>query len=199
MQVDRSSEPSVRTLCYAPALTFAAGSVDPTAMTSPPPPIVDRPTDRHQGLLSTARTATLATISASGQPRLVPICFAAVPDPDAELGFRIYTPLDQKPKRTSDPRDLARVRDIATDPRVTFLIDRWSEDWTALAWLRLEGVAALVEPEAGRGEHAAAAAALRKRYPQYLDHDLESRPIIRISLRRVTAWNATEPPSDGDP
>lgn len=168
-------------------------------MASSPLTSVDTTADQHERLLSTARTATLATISPSGQPRLVPICFAAVPDPDAELGFRIYSPLDQKPKRASDPRDLARVRDIAADPRVSFLVDRWSEDWTALAWLRLDGVAALVEPEAGRGEHAAAAAALRKRYPQYLDHDLESRPIIRISLQRVTAWSATEPPSDSEP
>ena len=51
----------------------------------------------------------------------------------------LYTPLDDKPKRTDDPLTLARVRDIAADPRVSILADRWDEDWTRLAWLRAEG------------------------------------------------------------
>jgi len=147
-------------------------------------------------LLASARTATLATISPSGLPRLVPVCFAAVPDQAAEHGMRIYSPLDQKPKRVSDPRSLARVRDITADPRVTLLVDRWSEDWTDLAWLRLDGTASLVEPAAAPAdapEHAAAVTALRERYLQYREHDLESRPLIRITLSRVTGWNATDP------
>ncbi|CAN5727326.1 TIGR03668 family PPOX class F420-dependent oxidoreductase [soil metagenome] len=148
-------------------------------------------------LLTTARTATLATISPSGLPRLVPVCFAAVPDPDAEHGIRIYTPLDQKPKRSADPRELARVRDIAADPRVSLLVDRWSEEWSTLSWLRVEGVASLVEPDADCAEHDAALAALRDRYPQYREHDLESRPLILLTFGRVTSWSASPgPPTD---
>lgn len=149
-------------------------------------------------ILEEARSATLATISPSGQPRLVPICFATVPaagpglDPADSLALRIYSPLDQKRKRSAEPRDLARVRDIAADPRVSLLVDRWSEDWSTLGWLRLEGVAIVLEPEAGGAEHRAAVTALRERYPQYLRHELESRPLIRITPIRVTSWMATE-------
>ena len=51
----------------------------------------------------------------------------------------LYTPIDDKPKRSDDPMALARVRDILADPRVTVLVDRWDEDWTRLAWLRCDG------------------------------------------------------------
>ena len=65
---------------------------------------------------------------------------------------------------------LARVRDIAADPRVTILVDRWDEDWTRLAWLRAEGRATLLDPGADT-EHAAVVAALRAKYPQYATTD----------------------------
>ncbi len=37
-------------------------------------------------------------------------------------------------------------------------------------------------------EHAAAVSTLRARYPQYGSHRLEGRPIIGISLARITDW-----------
>ena len=83
---------------------------------------------------------------------------------------------------------LARVRDILADPRVTVLVDRWDEDWTRLAWLRGNGLAAVVVPAAGGDEHDAAVAALRAKYEQYAAHRLETRPLIRITFERVTDW-----------
>ena len=97
----------------------------------------------QRAFLESARRAVLATIAPDGQPRLVPICFVV---DDAEP--TLYTPIDDKPKRDDDPLALARVRDIAADPRVTILVDRWDEDWTRLAWLRAEGRATLLEPDA---------------------------------------------------
>ncbi len=93
----------------------------------------------ERGLLADARRATLGTIDPDGRPRLVPVCFVVVDDV-------LWTPLDEKPKAVADPHALARVRDIEDRPEVTLLVDRWSEDWTDLAWLRLGGRAALVEP-----------------------------------------------------
>lgn len=138
-------------------------------------------------LLKSARRATLATIAPDGRPRLVPACFALPSDPTTER-ITLYVPLDEKPKRSADPGALARVRDIARDPRVTVLVDHWSEDWSELAWLRLEGTASLVEPRAAG--HAVGVSALRRRYPQYRDHALESRPLIRIDVERMVAWSA---------
>ena len=60
-------------------------------------------------LLSRARRAVLATIAPDGRSRLVPIAYAFA-------GAVLYTPLDEKPKKVSDPHDLARV---ARHPRAT--------------------------------------------------------------------------------
>ncbi len=142
----------------------------------------------QRAFAASARTATLATLGPSGRPRLVPICFVVGPDaPDGRA--HLYSPLDDKPKRSDDPHALARVQDLLVLPEATLLIDRWSEDWTRLAWLRLDGRAVLLEPEPHeRVEHAAAIDALRRKYPQYATHRLEDRPILRFTVDRAISW-----------
>jgi PPOX class probable F420-dependent enzyme len=98
----------------------------------------------------------------------------------------LYTPIDEKPKAAGDPLGLARVRDIAARPAVVVLVDRWEEEWSALGWLRVEGRATTLAPAAP--EHAVAVDALRGKYPQYLGHRLEERPIIRVALGRSRSW-----------
>lgn len=138
--------------------------------------------------VQSVRRATLATIRPDGTPRLVPVCFVlATRDPDGPE--RLYSPLDEKPKATSDPRRLARVGDIVARPSVELLIDRWSEDWTELAWLRLDAEATLLEPGDGP-EHAWAVSALREKHLQYRTHDLEARPMIRLRVTTVAHWGA---------
>jgi PPOX class probable F420-dependent enzyme len=136
------------------------------------------PADR--ALLAEARRATLATIDPRGRARLVPICFVV----DGDV---MWSPLDEKPKAVTDMRSLARVRDIAERPEVTVLVDRWSEDWTRLGWVRLHGSVQLVEADAVA---AGVIPLLRARYPQYDDHDLEHRPMLRITIEHVTSWFA---------
>jgi PPOX class probable F420-dependent enzyme len=111
----------------------------------------------------------------------VPICFVLI-------DHVAWSPLDEKPKTVSDPLSLARVRDIWERPEVTLLVQRWSEDWAELAWVRVEGHATVLE--AGSAS-AGVAAALRTKYPQYADHDLEARPMIEIRIDRVTSWGTT--------
>jgi PPOX class probable F420-dependent enzyme len=149
-----------------------AGSSDPAVVL----------TAADRALLAEARTATLATIDPHGRPRLVPICH--VVDDDGV----VWSPLDDKPKAVDDVRGLARVRDVLRRPEVALLVQRWSEDWTELAWLRLAGRAALVEPADVPG---AVVIALRRRYPQYADHDLEHRPMLRMVVERATRWAAS--------
>jgi PPOX class probable F420-dependent enzyme len=151
-------------------------------------------TGPEQAFVAETRRAVLATVRPDGEPRLVPVCFVIAERPD-DMGRPIlYSPIDEKPKRTTDPRRLARVQDLLVLPTVTLLVDRWSEDWTRLAWVRLSGRGVLLEPESReREEHAAALAALRAKYPQYSDHDLEARPIIRIAIDRVQRWGDVTP------
>jgi PPOX class probable F420-dependent enzyme len=146
-------------------------------------------TPTELAFLLVARTAVLATIDDGGAPRLVPICFAVIDSPR----LVVYSPLDEKPKRVLDPHDLQRVRDIFERPEVALLVDRWSEDWSQLGWLRLRGLADLVEPGDAGDEHAAAVAALRGKYPQYETHRLEERPLIRIVIERSRSWGNLEP------
>jgi PPOX class probable F420-dependent enzyme len=137
----------------------------------------------QRAFIGAARRAVLATIGHEGRPRLVPVCFCL--DPDRPV---LYSPLDDKPKRSDDPLGLARVHDLRADGRVTILVDRWDEDWTHLAWLRADGRADLLLPGADVPERAAAVSALRARYLQYEGHRLEERPLIRITIERVTDW-----------
>ncbi len=145
----------------------------------------------------------LATVDGDGEPRLVPVCFVAL-DREPEGGGPIdashdggwpliYSPIDEKPKATTDPLVLARVRDILARPGVTMLVDRWDEDWSRLAWLRLHGTATLLDAAqvTAADERAAAIVALRAKYPQYADHRLEGLPIIRILVTRASSWAAT--------
>ena len=113
----------------------------------------------------------------------MPICFVLVDD-------GLYTPIDEKPK-TPDPRSLARIRDIERRAGVSFLVDRWDEEWTRLAWLRGDGRASLTDDT---DERTTAIAALRAKYRQYATHDLESRPLIRIVIERVRSWGDLSDP-----
>ena len=155
----------------------------------------DALTEAEMLFLAGARSATLATVAGDGRPRLVPICFAFAA---ADAPLRIWSPLDEKPKRAADPRDLQRVRDIAANPVVSLLVDAWSEDWSALGWLRLDGLAELIEPgdAVTSAEHGRAIGALRSRYPQYASHRLERRPIISILIVRHRSWGTLGSVSD---
>jgi PPOX class probable F420-dependent enzyme len=140
--------------------------------------------------LSAARRAVLATIDEAGLPRLVPCCFSVLEQGDGASPLVIYTPIDDKPKRSADPRALGRIQDILRRPDVTLLVDRWSEDWDRLGWLRLRGTAELLEsddPAVGE-ERVRAIGALRAKYPQYAEHALEERPVIRIAVESASRW-----------
>lgn len=149
--------------------------------------------DAERRFLDGERRGILATTAPDGRARLVPVCYVLSDRVDSIGRPLIYTPIDEKPKRTDNPHDVARVRDLLVLPEVSLIVDRWDEDWTRLAWLRLYGSGELLEPQPHeREEHTAAIAALRERYPQYATHDLESRPIIRIAVQRVVSWGDIE-------
>jgi coenzyme F420-0:L-glutamate ligase / coenzyme F420-1:gamma-L-glutamate ligase len=128
--------------------------------------------------VQSARVARLATASATGTPHVVPVCFAL-------LAGRVYIALDEKPKRV-DPMALRRVRNLLERPEADLLVDRYSEEWSELGFVRMHCTARIVAPDDPL--HTEAVAALRARYPQYASMDLASRPIIELTLSRITAW-----------
>lgn len=126
-------------------------------------------------LIHECRAGRLATIAPDGRPATVPVCYA-------ESGGRLAIPVDEKPKQG---RKLARIRNIERDPRVSLLIDRYDDDWTRLAWVRIDGEASVHD----RGDAwTAALNALRDRYHQYRDMRLEELPLVEIQPSRVVSW-----------
>jgi PPOX class probable F420-dependent enzyme len=115
-------------------------------------------------------------MSAEGQPHIVPITFAV--DHDV-----IYTAVDSKPKSTPHLRRLSNIR---ANPRVAVLADHYDDDWSALWWVRADGMAAIL---ASPAEIAAPTGLLAGRYPQYRDSP-PAGPVIAIRVARWTGWAA---------
>jgi PPOX class probable F420-dependent enzyme len=129
-------------------------------------------------LFAAARVARLATVDASGHPHLVPIAFAAV-------GDVVFSAVDAKRKRTTSLRRLENVRQ---NPRVALLADHYDDaDWTALWWVRADGVARVLEaedPQARRGIDL-----LVERYAQYRSARPPG-PVLAIAVERWSGWRA---------
>lgn len=134
-----------------------------------------------------ARVARLATVRADGSPHLVPVVFAFAADSAAET---LVCAVDGKPKRSMQ---LQRLANIERQPRVCVLVDHYDEDWTALWWVRLDGVAEVVRDEPRR---TALVRPLVEKYPHYRDQ-APAGPVIALTITATTAWRAAVPDSPG--
>jgi PPOX class probable F420-dependent enzyme len=117
--------------------------------------------------------AILATADASGVPHLVPVVFAAV-------GDQLALVVDHKPKRSTN---LRRLRNIAANPHVSLLTERYADDWSALWWARADGTAhvnPLTPP---------VLAAFQARYPQYRE-DPPDGPAVLVTVAKWSGWSA---------
>jgi coenzyme F420-0:L-glutamate ligase / coenzyme F420-1:gamma-L-glutamate ligase len=135
----------------------------------------------HLAFIRDRRVGRLATANAQGKPSVVPVVYASFTLDDEPV---IAIAIDEKPK--GDPRRLRRVRNIVERPDVALVVDEYHEDWDALAWVLVRGLASLIEP-GGKG-HGQALAALRQKYPQYTRMRLESRPVIVIRHLSTRSW-----------
>ena len=126
--------------------------------------------------LEDARVAHLATADAAAHPHVVPISFAVD-------GDTIYFAVDAKPKRTTS---LKRLRNIAVNPAVAVLVDRYDdEDWSGLWWVRVDGTARVISD----AEDARRAVDLLVgRYPQYR-LARPAGPVVAIKANRITGWS----------
>jgi PPOX class probable F420-dependent enzyme len=128
-------------------------------------------------LIRSARIAHLATADRSGQPHVVPICFAFD-------GKSFYSPIDEKPKRAA-PAKLKRLRNIKQNPQISLVIDYYDEDWSKLCYVLVTGTARVLQS----GEtHRRAVTLLRKKYSQYRRMRIDARPMIVLTPKRITVW-----------
>lgn len=136
--------------------------------------------EREARFIRGCRVAHLGTTDAAPQPHVMPVCFAL--DGDA-----IYTPVDAKPKKTTN---LKRVRNVAETGRAAVLFDCYdNDDWSRLGWVLVRGAASVLRD--GR-EYSRALALLRERYSQYQDMPLEGSPVIAVRAHSCTSWGSLD-------
>jgi PPOX class probable F420-dependent enzyme len=123
-----------------------------------------------------ARVARLATADAGGRPHLVPIVFAL-------QGETIYSVVDAKPKRTAE---LKRLQNVRSNPWVSVLVDHYDDsDWSALWWVRADGVARVLD--LNEPESLGAVELLAGRHPQ----QRATGPVLAVDVQRWSGWTAS--------
>ena len=91
------------------------------------------------------------------------------------------TVVDEKPKRA---RNLRRIENVASEPRVSVLVDHYDEDWRRLWWVRADGRGRIVHegPELDR-----AIELITARYPQERARPPRG-PAMLIDVERWRFW-----------
>jgi PPOX class probable F420-dependent enzyme len=127
--------------------------------------------------VESARVAHLATVAADGRPHLVPVCFVL-------QGEVVYTAVDHKPKRSTR---LRRIANIEATGHACLLVDHYSEDWTQLWWVRLDGRGRVVADPA---EAERAVAALVGKYEQYAQRP-PGDAVVAVDITGWQSWSAS--------
>jgi len=139
-------------------------------------------TEAELAFAAERRVGRLATADADGHPAVVPFCFAVI-EQDGKPA--LVSPLDEKPK--SVPVDeLKRVRNIRANPRVSVVVDDYSEDWQRLRFVQVSGDAEIVSPQDDGFDRAIAT--LRDKYPQYRRMAIDQNALIRIRDLVAVSW-----------
>jgi PPOX class probable F420-dependent enzyme len=139
-------------------------------------PPADVNEDEARARFAAGAVARLATAGPDGRPHIVPVVFAVE-------GDRIYSGIDEKPKKGSE---LKRLKNIAANPLVSILVDHYEDEWRDIWWVRADGVARLADDE---DEVAHARGLLRQKYPQYEATGLAIGGAIVIDVRAWRSWS----------
>jgi PPOX class probable F420-dependent enzyme len=126
-------------------------------------------------LLETSRVGRLGFLDDRDRPRVLPVTYAL-------SSGALWSAIDRKPKRASEP---ARLRYLRRRPQAALTVDRYDDDWSELAWVQVLADAEIVEPD----EAPDAMAALRAKYEPYRE-SAPPGPLIRLAPRRVLWWSA---------
>ena len=124
--------------------------------------------------LADASVARLATASADARPHVVPCCFVL-------QASTVFTAVDAKPKTTSR---LQRIRNIEENPAVSLIVDHYTDDWTQLWWVRVDGHARVLREGP---EYDAALDLLEEKYEQYRQ-TRPPGPVIALDIDHWRAW-----------
>jgi PPOX class probable F420-dependent enzyme len=139
--------------------------------------------------LTAASVARLATVTPAGLPHVVPVVFALVQDV-------LYMAVDNKPKTTTA---LQRLANIEASGRASLLVDHYTEDWSTLWWVRVDGSAEVLSVAYPHQRSSVTRSrsqqvdvgleALTNKYPQYC-HRPPPGPVIALRITQWRWWQA---------
>jgi PPOX class probable F420-dependent enzyme len=130
-----------------------------------------------RGLLQSEPVGHLGLLDDDGHPRVLPVSFAMV---DGE----IWSAIDDKPKRVAGA-ELARVRWLRARPSSALTVDRYSADWSRLAWIQLSGTTTVIDI----GGQERVLEALSARYDPYRERPPQG-PLLRLVPDRCIWWRS---------
>jgi len=118
------------------------------------------------------RLCRVATVGETGVPHVVPVCHVLV---DGRIYF-------------ASGNDARKVLNLRANPRVTLAVDLYSDDWSTLRGVMVQGEARMIEkgPRFRRIR-----ALLYRKYPQYPDEaalEEGDSVIVEVEPLRVFSW-----------
>jgi PPOX class probable F420-dependent enzyme len=123
-------------------------------------------------LLGAERVCRVATVGAEGVPHLVPVCHAVV-------GDRVYF---------GSGDEARKVLNLRANPRLALTVDLYSDDWSQLRGVMVQGTSRLIE----RGPaFTRARKRLYAKYPQYAREAALSPSdsvIVEVTPTHVFTW-----------
>jgi PPOX class probable F420-dependent enzyme len=128
------------------------------------------------GLLADAPVAHLGLLDDDDAPRVLPVTFAIADG-------SVFSAVDYKPKRR--PGVVARVRYLRRRPQAALTVDRYTPDWSDLAWVQVLGHAEILDVQ----DAPQAMRALRAKYAPYRERAPDG-PLICLRPRRALYWQA---------
>lgn len=122
--------------------------------------------------LERERVCRVATVNRAGQPHLVPVCHVLL---DGKLYF-------------GSGGDARKAANLRANARLAVTVDLYSDEWTILKGVMVQGKARLIERGA---RFRTVRAALYRKYPQYPQEaalDESDSVIVEVTPARVFAW-----------
>ena len=128
-------------------------------------------------LLTRERVCRVATVGEGGMPHVVPVC------PVLAEG-KVYF---------ASGSDSRKVRNLKANPRLAVLVDLYSEDWSFLKGVMVQGTAKLLQ----RGpQFRKIRTLLYRKFPQYPDEaalEESDDTIVELTPTRLSLWGVDEP------
>jgi nitroimidazol reductase NimA-like FMN-containing flavoprotein (pyridoxamine 5'-phosphate oxidase superfamily) len=123
-------------------------------------------------LIARERVCRVATTGADGIPHVVPVCHLLA-------GGKIYF---------GSGKDARKIANLRGNPRIALTVDLYSDDWSHLKGVMVQGTATLIE----RGPRfREMRALLYEKYPQYPEDsalDMSDSVLVEVTPTSVFGW-----------